>query len=154
MKYLIKNNSSDYELLDDEVIPPNESRVLDNVNLSTLPSAFTATKIIETKKDERLDPLGDSTSQEDNISEVEDESPAEVPDGVANDSEEVQECENPDDESVYDFLANLSKDDLKKILDAKNDTNCTARSEWKIANYIVSTYPDDTKEDFLSILGE
>ena len=154
MKYLIKNNSSDYELLGDEVIPPNESRVLDNVNLSTLSSAFTATKIIETKKDKRLDPLGDSTSQEDNISEVEDESPAEVPDGVVNNSKEVQECENPGDESVYDFLANLGKDNLKKILDAKSDNNCTARSEWKIANYIVSTYPDDTKEDFLSILGE
>lgn len=153
MKYLITNKSNDYELLDDEVIPPNESRVLDNVNLSTLPSAFVATKIIETKKDERLDPLGDSTSQ-DNISEVEDESPAEVSDEEVDNSEEVQENENPADESVYDFLANLSKDNLKKILDAKGDANCTARSEWKIANYIVSTYPNDTKEDFLSILGE
>lgn len=156
MKYLVTNNSSDYELLDDEteIFLPKESRVLDKIiNLSTLPSVFTVKPIRSTAPDS----LGNNTSNEDTpevevtVDEVKNTSD-EVEPEVTEVHEEEESKEGEDEMLMY--LSTLGKDNLKKILTAKGDSNCTARSEWKIAQYIKDTYPDITDEEIKSILGE
>ena len=157
MKYFITNTSMNDELLDDEILSPNESRVLDKVNLSTLPSAFTVRVI----KDKELDSLGNGTSSED-ISGVESADESNTNQGESEDSvdesvssTDTSEGDQPSlDVDMSEYLNSLSKEDLKKILAAKGDEGCTARSEWKIAQYIQDNYPELTKNDILSILGE
>lgn len=151
MKYLITNNSNDYEILNDEteIFLPKESRVLDKpINLSTLPSVFTV-KLIKTITP---DSLGNSTSSNEEVSteesndEVQNTTSEELP--LSTEEEESQE------DKMLMYLSTFSKEDLKKILVAKGDQNCTARTEWRIAQYIRNTYPDLSDEEIKSILGE